>query len=448
MFAQQKHTMNFNCLISLSLFLLSPVYGLALNDSSVSKRYDLHFQTTYIYQYKPAFHSPYDGTNSLKGTEEKQNSLTSTLFFGVRLWKGCEVYMNPEIAGGSGLSGAFGLAASTNGETYRVGDPAPSQYLARGYIKQTIPLCAERSYQDDAANQVGCSMPKQYVQFLVGKFSLADVFDNSIYSNAPRTQFMNWAIMNNAAWDYAANVRGYTYSFTTILQLDAISYKASVAALPLVANGADLNMNVGKSYSINAEAGRPYRINGKTGTVRILGYCNKAAMGSYTEAIGAADNAHVPNIINTRGLSRYKVGFGINADQQLTNTIGIFGRMGWNNGTSETWCYTEADRTIVGGLSINGGGWKRKDDVLGAALVINGLSADHRAYLADGGLGFELGDGKLNYGYETATELYYSFKPVSAPVWISGDYQFVLNPGYNSDRGPVNVFSFRIHVEL
>ncbi len=440
--------MRFFCALSILTFSLKSTFGQVANDSLQSKSFNLHFQTTYIYQYKPAFNSPYSGLNSLKGTEETENSLTSTLFLGIRLWKNCEVYINPEIAGGSGLSGAFGLAASTNGETYRVGDPAPTLYLARGYIRQTIGLSTEKRNEDDGANQVGCLMPKKYIQFLIGKFSLADVLDNNLYSNSPRTQFMNWTIMNNGAWDYAANVRGYTYSFTTIVQLENIAYKLSVATLPLVANGADLNTNLGNAYSLNAEVDKAYKIHEKSGNIRILGYYNNANMGSYEQAIANSDNEHIPDVISTRKISRDKFGFGISADQQINNVIGLFARIGWNNGASETWCYTEADRTILGGIMINGKGWKRKDDNLGMAVVVNGLSTDHRNYLADGGLGFEIGDGKLNYGYENATELYYSYKPVSYPIWISGDYQFIVNPGYNKDRGPVHVFSIRIHVEL
>jgi high affinity Mn2+ porin len=440
--------MRFFCALSILTFSLKSTFGQVANDSLQSKSFNLHFQTTYIYQYKPAFNSPYSGLNSLKGTEETENSLTSTLFLGIRLWKNCEVYINPEIAGGSGLSGAFGLAASTNGETYRVGDPAPTLYLARGYIRQTIGLSTEKRNEDDGANQVGCLMPKKYIQFLIGNFSLADVLDNNLYSNSPRTQFMNWTIMNNGAWDYAANVRGYTYSFTTIVQSENIAYKLSVATLPLVANGADLNTNLGNAYSLNAEVDKAYEIHEKSGNIRILGYYNNANMGSYEQAIANSDNEHIPDVISTRKISRDKFGFGISADQQINNVIGLFGRIGWNNGASETWCYTEADRTILGGIMINGKGWKRKDDNLGMAVVVNGLSTDHRNYLADGGLGFEIGDGKLNYGYENATELYYSYKPVSYPIWISGDYQFIVNPGYNKDRGPVHVFSIRIHVEL
>ncbi len=440
----------------LSLFvaiLCLPVSTLHAQDTTTApQKYDLHFQATYIYQYKPAFNSPYASTNSLTGKEEKQNSVTATMFLGVRLWKGAEIYINPEIAGGSGLSGAFGLAASTNGETFRVGDPAPTLYLARGYFKQTIALGHDSASRagvsiDDQADQLAGKEPVKYVRFLIGKYSLGDVFDVNTYSNSPRTQFMNWALMNNAAWDYAANTRGYTYAFTTILKLEKMTYKANVSMLPKVANGPEINSDLSQEYCFNAEIDRTYKWHDHPGNVRLLGYYNNADMGSYKQAIQDM-GVGVPDVIATRQYGRTKVGLGLNADQQLSTSVGIFGRLGWSDGKNETWCFTEADQTICAGVNINGQKWKRSNDNIGFAVVVNGLSQTHRSYLADGGLGFQLGDGKLNYANETAAELYYSFKPLSTGIWLTGDYQLVLNPGYNSDRGPVNVFSFRVHVEL
>lgn len=417
-------------------------------DSTASPLFNFHFQITYIYQYKPAFFSPYSGSHSLQGTEEKQNSLTSSLFLGLRLWKGAELYINPEIAGGRGLSSAYGLAASTNGETYRVGDPAPVLYLARGYIKQTIALSNDHSTIQDDANQLPGKIPNKYIQFLLGKYCLADVFDNNVFSEGPRTQFINWAIMNNAAWDYASNVRGYNDAFTVITHLSSIAYKASLSLLPPVPNDAELNTNISREFAINVEIDKTYKIFNKEGNIRLLGYYNYGNFGSYLQALETKDSAGNPDISATRQSGRHKIGFGINADQQISETTGLFARAGWNDGKTETWCYTEAERTLTAGISINGRNWKRPDDNIGIGCVVNALSKDHRNYLSAGGLGFELGDGKLNYGYETAIEMYYKFKPVSSPIWLSTDYQCVFNPGYNRDRGPINVFSFRLHLEL
>ena len=411
-------------------------------------RWNLHFQSTYIYQYKPTFNADYSGQNSLKTAEERDNSITATLFLGIRLWKGAELYINPEIAGGSGLSGAYGMAASTNGETFRVGDPSPTLYLARGYLKQTIALDDKTTRADDGANQLQTTYATRNLSFYLGKFSLGDLFDNNVFATGPRISFLNWCFMNNGAWDYAANLRGYTLSFTTALQWDNMTYKAALATMPTVANGPDLNTNISQEYAINAEVTRSFKINKKDGHLRLLGYYNNGDMGSYRESMQKTTFAGPPDVTITRQYYRDKYGVGLNFDQQLTRTLGMFARAGWSDGQNETWCFTEADRSVSAGLCVNGAKWKRKDDNFGVAVVVNGLSDIHEKYLANGGMGFQLGDGTLNYAHETVAECYYSYKPVASGIWLSLDYQFALNPGYNADRGPVHVFSFRAHVEL
>jgi high affinity Mn2+ porin len=411
------------------------------------ERANLHFQTTYVYQYKPAFPSPYEGVNSLTGQKEEQNSITATLYLGLRLWKGAEVYVNPELAGGSGLSGALGMAGSSNGETFRVGNPSPTLYLARAYFLQTILLDKTPGEKvEDDANQLPGHTYKKYIRFYAGKFSLGDLFDNNNFSNSPREQFLNWALMNCGTWDYGANVRGYTFSFSTVLHLDQMSFKAGIAALPVEANGARLNTNFQDSFElgVNAEIDRAVHINNQEGNLRLLAFYNNARMGNYREAVHMPQ----PDVVATRQLYRTKWGLDLNFDQQLSTTAGIFGRFGYGDGRNEAWCFTEIDRTASLGISLNGKKWKRTDDIAGVAVVINCLSPDHRSYLAAGGSGFILGDGKLNYGAESIAELYYNVKPSKIPVWITGDYQFVLNPGYNKDRGPVHIFSLRAHVML
>jgi high affinity Mn2+ porin len=416
---------------------------------TVQQRANLHFQSTYIYQYKPAFSAAYSGENSLKTGEEKQNSITATIFLGVRLWKGAEAYVNPEVAGGSGLSGAYGLAASTNGETFRVGDPAPTLYLARGFIRQTITLGRKRDTIGDQANQLVTFEPKRYLRFYLGKMSLGDLFDINAYSNSPRTQAMNWCLTNNGAWDYAANLRGYTYSFVTMLQYDNWTYKAAIAALPKVANGTELQTDLSKEYALNAEVDKAYNIRREKGNARLLVYYNDGDMGNYKQALEHPDSAGLPDVIATRKYGRTKVGICFNADQQLSKSLGAFLRLGWSDGQNETWCFTEADQIASAGLSLSGDKWHRKDDNLSIGIDVNGLSANHRNYLNAGGLGFQLGDGRLTYANESALELYYLYKPIASNnIWLTGDYQFVLNPGYNADRGPVHVFAFRVHVEL
>jgi len=412
------------------------------------KRFNLHFQTTYIYQYKPQMHSPYESTNSLIGKEEKQNSLTATMYLTIRLWKGAKVIVNPEIAGGSGLSGALGMAGSSNGETTRVGNPAPTLYLGRGYLEQTIALGSETEVQQDDANQLGGYEPKDYLRFTVGKYAMGDLFDNNAYANTPRTQFMNWALMNNGAWDFAANVRGYTYAFAAEVQKGSWNYKAALSALPKVANGAELNTDLSQAYSLNAEVSKNYKLAGKDGNIRLLGYHNNANMGSYQQAVSTGNLTDTIDITATRKAGRTKTGLGISFDQVLNKNLGMFARLGWNDGKNESWAFTEIDQTASLGLNLDGNMWRRADDNGGVALLVNGISKDHRDYIAAGGYGFIIGDGKLNYAPEEVIEMYYNFKPTAYPIWLSGDYQLCVHPGYNKDRGPANIFSFRVHVQL
>jgi len=434
-------------LIITTVFTFFSICSFAI-DSLVNKVF-WHFQTNYIYQYKPAFNVPYSGQNSLLPTQETQNSITSTLFLGVKLWKGGELYINPEVAGGSGLSGAYGMAASTNGETFRIGDPAPTLYLGRCYLKQTFAFNTPTDSAADAYNQVPAVYPTRSISFYLGKYSLGDLFDNNQYSTGPRMGFLNWCFMNNGAWDYAADLRGYTYAFTTILRLDNTSYKIALACLPKVANGIALNTDLGQEYSLNAEVTHKYKLHKKEGNVRLLGYYNDGHMGNYDQAISEATPGNSPSVISTRAYGRSKYGLGLNVDQQIDDIAGAFLRLGWNDGKNETWCFTEADRTLSGGFTFNGKNWKRKDDVVGLGVIVNALSDPHREYLADGGMGFQIGDGKLNYAFEKVTEVYYSLKPTENALWITADYQLALDPGYNKDRrGPVSVLSLRVHVEF
>jgi len=432
---------------SIALFLVMIVTGSVFAQEIPLKRWNLHFQTTYIYQYKPSFHSPYSASNSLIGDEEKQNSLTATLYAGLRLWKGASLYVNPEIAGGSGLSGALGMGGSSNGETFRVGNPSPTLYLARAYLQQTLALGDETEDVKESADELGGRQSPDFVRFRAGKLSLGDIFDNNEYSNSPRKQFMNWALMNNGAWDYAANVRGYTYALTAELQINGYSLNGSFSTLPEIANGAKLNTDISKSFALNFEAGKEYKLDNKSGKIRLLYFMNRAPMGNYRKAIALALN-NAPDITATRFNGRTKHGIGVSADQQVNDYMGLFARAGWNDGKNETWCFTEIDRTLTAGISLDGKKWKRSGDNAGIALLANGLSDDHRSYLIKGGYGFIVGDGKLNYAPEYATEVYYSFRPLDNDIMISADYQLMFNPAYNKDRGPVNIFSLRVHVDL
>ena len=415
-------------------------------DSVLNEKFSFHFQNTIITQYKPAFKAAYTGSNSLIPQEETQTSITATIFAGAKLWKGGSVFINPELAGGAALSEAFGVANATNGETFRVGNPAPTIFLARLFYRQLFSLSKDEKYQSADENQLAGSIPTKYFALTIGKIGVADYFDDNIYSHDPRTQFMAWSLMDNGAWDYPANTRGYTPSIVLEYVTPKNELRYAVSLEPLEANGTEMDWKINKANAHTLEYTHRFLLKEKSGAIRLLGYFNTANMGNYDASI--ALNPTAPDIISTRKYGRTKYGFVINVEQSITKDAGIFFRAGWNDGNNETWAFTEIDKTISGGISSNGNKWNRPNDNVGLAYVVSGISVPHRNYLKNGGKGFELGDGNLNYGLEQLTELYYSAAIKKNLLYLSGAYQFLINPGYNKSRGPVNVFSIRIHAAI
>ena len=422
------------------------IVSAAQTDSNTSERFSIHAQTTVITQYKPAFTAPYSGTNSLKTKQETQTSLTSTLYLGARLWKGASLFVNPEIAGGAGLSQALGIADATNGETFRIGDPAPKVYLARVYYTQTFALSDEREYQQSDANQIRQQVPVRCLSVTAGKVAISDYFDNNQYSHDPRTQFLSWGLMSNGAWDYPANTRGYTPSIVLEYVSPRHEWRYGLSLLPQTANGNLMNWDLGNASAQTLEYTHRHHIDGHEGVIRLLAFYNTADMGSYRQSL--LQQPVDPDITATRRYGNSKYGFALNAEQDLGTGIGCFFRASWNDGKHETWAFTEIDHSASAGVSVAGHRWKREEDHAGLACVISGLSADHRAYLAAGGTGFMLGDGRLNYGLEKLAEAYYQ-AALTQNLFVTGAYQILDNPGYNKDRkGPVNIFSIRVHTRI
>jgi high affinity Mn2+ porin len=443
----EKFNMTKN-LLNLFLFILIlclPVYAQEAPDTNSIKDWSVHFQETTISQSHPAFSAQYSGTNSLSPNAETATSLTSTLFLGRRLWENSEAYFNVELAGGQGLSGSTGVAGFPNGEVYRVGTSTPSFNLVRFFIKQIFPLSSEYNPVADGENQVQTKKPDTYISLSAGRFSMIDFFDNNKFSNDPRTQFINWSLMDNGAWDYPADTKGYTTGLVGEYIMPEWAFRISTAMVAKSANGMDMEYNFRNDHSETFEVEHDYSLSGQPGAVRLLTFLTHADMGNYESAIQLP--AGDINIIDTREQGRTKYGFGVNAEQNLTDNIGLFLRFGWNDGKNESWMFTEIDQTTSAGLSFDGSLWSRKDDNAGIAFVINQISKDHQAYLEAGGYGFIIGDGNLNYSPESILEAFYSLK-VFEFLYASPDYQFILNPAYNSDRGPVNVFSIRFHVEI
>ena len=419
-------------------------------DSTVASpilSWNSHFQWTTIIQEHLPFSATYSGQHSLDTSFERKLSVTSTLYFGSKLWKNGEGYLDLELGGGSGVSSTEGIAGFPNGEVYRVGDPSPVLAIARIFIQHTIPLSTSFEPVEEGADALGGEKPSTRLVLTAGRFSLADFFDFNEYSHDPRTQFFNWSIWAMGAWDYAADTRGYTWGAVTEL-IDS-TYEARIAAVmvPSDANGPFFDHAIDKAFSLNAEFVKPYHLFGNDAKIHLIAFLNKANMGNYAQAIAEAHGAP-PDVISTRSYNNVKYGGGISIEQPLSDAFGFFARLSWNDGRNETWAFTEIDNSIVVGLHLDGMLWHRPEDNVGIAGAINGLSSDHRAYLAAGGYGFLIGDGALNYAPETIGEAYYGLHITNA-VTVTGDYQIVFNPAYNRDReGPVSLFALRAHFAL
>ncbi len=417
-------------------------------EPAVAERWNLFYQATSVGQYHGTFRSPYSGEFSLQNYPERDVSLTTTLFFGLRLEKNTAVYFNPEIAGGRGFSGVDGLANSSNGELPRVASATPKPYLARLYIAHDFGFGSEKESFDSATNQLAGERPMNRYTISAGRFTLTDFFDNSRYSHDPRTQFLGWGVMFNGAWDYPADVRGYTWGWVHELHTRHLSFRYASAAMPRVANGLRFDRRLFRNRGDVFEGECRYAIKKHPGAVRLLHYLNHANAGSYARAVRDAEaSGETPDVTDSRRNGTLKYGFGVNVEQELTKDIGIFGRLGWNDGKTESFAFTAIDRLATGGISIVGRRWRRPFDTLATELTASGISGVHALYLARGGYDFLIGDGRLQYGPEFISETYYSAR-VFPGFFASFDVQHVSNPAYNRDRGPVWIPSIRLHMEL
>jgi high affinity Mn2+ porin len=426
-----------------------------VSDSMVGRVWSSHFQLTIINQVHAGFKAKYSGVNSLADTvEPSATSVTTTLFLGRRLWRNAALFFNPELSGGAGLSFAVGVAGALNGETYRIGDPSPSVSVARVYLQQVIPLGGSGTTDvADGPNLIEGKLPARRLTITAGKFSMSDFYDINNFSHDARGQFLNWALMSNGAWDYPANTKGYTEGLHLEWAVPGWSVRVSTVAEPKIANHSAMEYVPGKSASETAEFERDFSIGKQPGVVRLLFTYTDSRAPSYKAGLAAIADADTPLLKVISGNAEnpvyggHKRGICLNAEQNIADNIGVFARAGWNDGRYATWAFTEIDQTLTGGFSFKGARWGRNGDVAGVAGVMNGISAEHRAFLKAGGYGFIIGDGNLNYGYEEIFETYYK-AALFTNVFVSADYQFVNHPAYNKDRGPVHVFAIRAHFEF
>jgi high affinity Mn2+ porin len=421
---------------------------------SETARYWLSGQGNVVLQWHGRFPAKYTGPQSLTPWPQSATTHVLTLYAGYELTSTTEVFADAEYATGGGIAGAFGLAGYTNLDSVRTvsGAQLPTTpYLARLMIRQIIPLGSDRVEEDRDEFHLATSVPARRIEFRVGKFDLADFFDLNTWGQDSHLQFLNWTVDNNGAWDYAANTRGYTDG--VILEYDDHwwTVRFAEALEPKIANGIHLDADLARERASNLEfEARGNLIAHRAGVVRLLSYLNQADMGSYAEAVRdyvASDETVTPNIIDTRRQGRHKYGFGLNFEQAVTSNFGVFGRLGWSDGHNESWAYTEDDRTAEFGGFFSGAQWHRKNDRAGVAFAANGIAKSHQTYLADGGLGFLLGDGGLTYGPEEIFEAFYTTH-IWRGFFASFDIQHINNPGYNQARGPVTVPGLRLHVDF
>lgn len=412
-------------------------------------------QATHVVQFKPAFSAPYSGQNSLLPERERSFSSTITVFFGWRLSNAWEVFFNPEVAAGSPLSNLTGLGGLTNGELARTSGPDPTFYRARLFTRYTHNL-APRSGEaptetlDADANQFPKQVSTRRWVATVGNLSALDVFDGSAYAKDPRRHFLNWSLFAPGAWDFPADARGYTWGAALEYYDGPWALRFGRFIMPRQSNGLRLNEKFWRSWGDALELTRSWGDDSEGSTAlpgqwRVLLFNNRAAMGSYPNALALGQQTGTPPDLAATRVPRDKSGLALGFEQALHRDVGVFARASINSGKAETFAFTEIDQSLSLGTQIMGTSWGRAQDQVGIAIAQNGLSSSHRNYLAAGGLGFFLGEGQLNYRPEQILEAYYRWEALKG-VELSAGAQWINNPGYNADRGPVRLWSLRVHL--
>jgi high affinity Mn2+ porin len=406
--------------------------------------WSFHGQATFVDQYHPGFKSPYRGANSLDSGSLGNETFDLTLFAGARLWDGGEIYANPEVDQGFGLSNTLGVAGYTSGEAYKVGSAEPYFRLQRLFLRQSFDLGGDARDIDDGPNQVGGKRSEDNLVLTAGKISVTDIFDANTYAHDPKADFLNWSLIDAGAFDYAADAWGYSYGIAAEWTQGWWTARLGLFDLSRVPNTTQLETSFGQFELVTEFEARPTLL-GQAGTVKLLAFLNRGNFGGYGDAVRlAATTGAVPDTAQVRHYVS-RPGFSLNVEQPFSDTLGGFARVSVNDGSKEADEFTEINRSFTMGLSLKGNDWGRPDDTVGLAGAVNALSSPARAYFAAGGQGILIGDGQLpHYGTENIAETYYSVS-VREGVTASLDYQLVLNPAYNRDRGPVSVFAVRLH---
>jgi len=409
--------------------------------------WNVHGQLTFIEQGYPAFRSPYQGANSLTGGNQIQNTTSATAFIGYRPWDGTEIYINPELMQGFGLDNTLGVAGFPNGEAQKSNFPIPRIDMARVFVRQTFGLGGEQETVEDGPNQFAGKQDISRITVTAGRFAVLDVFEGNTYSHDPRVDFLNWNMYCCGSYDVTMDKIGYTWGAAAELNQKSWAIRAGYFLVPAVSNVNSYDTHVFERGEYIGELELRYSLFAQPGKLRLLGWANIADMGSYAEALAMpVTTANYPDITQTRQV-RANYGFVVNLEQAITNEFGIFSRASWSPGHVELIGWTDCDESLSFGAVLKGQSWGRPDDKIGVAGVVEGLSPTARAYFAAGGLGILIGDGQLNYRPEQILEAYYAYA-LNQWATLTFDFQFIDNPGYNADRGPVSVFSGRLHAQF
>lgn len=438
-------------------FLATVLGGLAFSchaESSDVEDVSVRLQTTYNWQKHPAYQAAYSGPNSIVPSAEKMYTFSTTAFIGMRLWQGAEAYLTPEISQGVPFSAnLIGMGGFTNGEITRAAGASPTLYRQKLFLRQTWNNGGEsQRVEAGQNNQMAGWVDRNRVVLTVGNFSTLDVFDPNSYAKDARTQFMNWGNWTYAAYDYAADARGFGWGFATEWYQDEWVLRFGRMTGPVLPNGLAVDNSIFKRFGDQLEVEHEHTLYGHPGKVRVLGWRDRARLASFTDALAwlkaNPGNYTGPDaLIAVRGSEKNKYGLGFNIEQEISDNTGFFMRVMQADGRTETYAFTEVDGSLSAGTLIKGNAWGRSEDGIGLSLMRNVLSAERRRFLEAGGISFFIGDTKLRYRPEDIFEGYYSFG-VTKNIWLTADYQRMQNPAYNADRGPINVYAFRLHAEL
>lgn len=440
-------TLTLACLLAGAL---TPACNARADDAPLFIPQWLGAQYTFIDQHQESLHSPYAGPLSLRARSDTERSHTFGAYFGVALPWHLAFYFDVEMFRGAGVSGGTGLGGLTNGDVIRAGVAGLGNhaYVARRYLQWSLPLGGESETVERSQDHLPGTQTTRRLVAKLGKMAANDDFDTNRYADSTRTQFMNWDLFNATPWDFAADTRGYTEGLMLAWVNPIWTLRYGIYRMPYQANGPRLESDLSHARGEQVQLSLHPQPDGWV--LRLLAFRNIARMGSYSEAIAQAlATGEVPDVQATDAPGRHKFGFVINGELPLADggDTGLFMRAGWNDGHTESFAFTEVDRTLNGGFQLSGAHWGRSDDHIGVGFALNALSPLHREYLKMGGSGFVLGDGALNYAHEEITELYYSYAPF-AHLTLSPDFQWIRNPGYNRDRGPAAFAGVRAHVEF